>query len=132
MVDLSGQFHQVDRHEIAARLRAVLTPALSASRLRTVAGRLKVTVAALRASIGQTDPQPSAAVVLAVVRQYGVDPTWILTGEYNSATHREALENPESVVRLLARTPLRNDLLDRPPPARHLSGRASRTDSPAP
>jgi hypothetical protein len=129
VVDLSGELHQVDRYEVAARLRALLTPALSSTRLRTVAARLDVTASVLRASIDESEPHPSAAVVLAVVRQYGVDPTWILTGEYNAVTHREALEHPASVERLLARTALRNDLLDRPPPRRLASDNSVRRDT---
>lgn len=105
--------YAVDRRELAARLRALLQPTLSSMRLRTVAARLNVTARSLRDSIDGDDPHPSSAVVLAIVQHYGVDPTWLLTGEYDSATHRQALEDPASVVRLLARTTLRLDPLDR-------------------
>ncbi len=112
MADGSHVPYEVDRLEIAARLRALLAPALASNRLRSIAARLQVSPQALRASIDHGDPHPSSAVVLAVVQLYGVDPTWLVTGEYNSATHREALEDPASVVRLLARTALRDDLCD--------------------
>ena len=48
-----------------------------------------------------------------MVQHFGVDPTWLLIGDYNGVTHREALEDPATVARLLARTALRNDLLER-------------------
>ena len=105
--------YDVDRHELAARLRALLQPALQATRLRALAARLNVKPRSLRDSIDCDDPHPSSAVVLAVVQHYGVDPTWLLTGEYDMATHRQALEDPASVVRLLARSALRFDVLDR-------------------
>lgn len=104
---------EIDFRELAARLRALLQPALGSTSVRATAGRLHVSPRALRASIERGSPRPSSAVVLAVVQHYGVDPTWLLTGEYSSSTHRESLEDPTSVVRLLARTALRNDLLDR-------------------
>jgi lambda repressor-like predicted transcriptional regulator len=103
----------INRHDVAARLRALLDPALRKSRLRTVAVQLGVSPHALRSSIDASGPHPSADVILAVVQQYGVDPTWILTGEYNSATHREALEDPASAIRLLARSAIRTDRIDR-------------------
>lgn len=44
-----------------------------------------------------------ARVVAAVARVYGLDPTWILTGKYDSATHRIAIARDESELnRLLA------------------------------
>lgn len=104
--------YDIDRRDIASRLRALLAPAIASDGLRTIAARLRVSPRALRASIEGDDPHPSSAVVLAVVLHHGVDPTWLLTGEYNGATHREALEDPASVARLLARTSLRDSLSD--------------------
>jgi hypothetical protein len=104
-----GLPYEVDRRELAARLDALLAPAFRASRMRTIATRLGVSAKALRASMDVDDPRPTAAVVIAVVRHYGVDPMWLLSGEYNGRTHREALEDPDSVMRLVARTTLRDD-----------------------
>ena len=112
MANGSHGFYEVDRREIAARLRALLARALASDRLRTIAAQLRVSPGALRASIDDSDPHPSSGVVLAVVQHYGVDPTWLVTGEYSTASHREALEDPASVARLLARTPLRDSLFD--------------------
>lgn len=99
----------VNRMQIAERLRALLTPVIRRSRIRSVADELHVKARTLRESIDEIAPSPSVDVLLAVVRCYGVDPTWLLTGEYDSATHREALEHPASAARLLARTSLPRD-----------------------
>lgn len=36
------------------------------------------------------------AMLTSIVRMYGLDPTWVITGKYDPSTHRIALE--ESVV----------------------------------
>lgn len=43
-------------------------------------------------SIDELGPVPALAVITAIVREYGVDPTWLVTGEYDAQTHRMALE----------------------------------------
>lgn len=50
--------------------------------------RLKVDEVSLRISIDDLAPYPTVDVISAIVRVYGVDPSWLLTGEYDSATHR--------------------------------------------
>ena len=104
----------VDRMQIAERLRALLTPVIRRSRIRAVADELHVKARTLRESIDEIAPNPTVEVLFAVARFYGVDPTWLLTGEYDSATHREALEHPASAARLLARTSLPRDRSTRP------------------
>ncbi|HET7373916.1 MAG TPA: hypothetical protein VFJ20_11040 [Gemmatimonadaceae bacterium] len=104
----------VDRTQIAERLRALLTPVIRRSRIRAVADELHVKARTLRESIDEIAPNPSVDVLFAVVRFYGVDPTWLLTGEYDSSSHREALEHPASAARLLARTSLPRDRSTRP------------------
>lgn len=99
----------VDRRRIAVRIRALLYPMIRKSGTRAVAADLDVSADNLQTSIDLENPHPSVEVVLAVIRYHGVDPTWLLTGEYDLATHREALENPSSAVTLLARTPLRRE-----------------------
>jgi len=69
-----------------------------------MAQSLGVRESTLRASIDEESPRPWVEVVLAVVRRFGVDPTWILTGVYDSATHRAALEDEANAERLLSRT----------------------------
>ena len=58
----------------------------------TAARRLAVGEIALRTALDEVAPVLTPEVVAAVVREYGVDPTWLLTGDYDSQTHRMALE----------------------------------------
>lgn len=106
---MTGFGLNVDRWKIAVRIRALLYAAIRRSGLRAVAADLDVTAESLQISIDLQNPHPSVEVLLAVICHHGVDPTWLLTGEYDLATHREALENPASAASLLARTSLRRD-----------------------
>jgi len=106
---MTGLGFTVDRWRIAVRIRALLYAAIRRSGLRAVAADLDVTAESLQVSTDLQNPHPSVEVLLAVIRYHGVDPTWLLTGEYDLATHREALENPASAASLLARTSLRRD-----------------------
>lgn len=99
----------VDRWRIAVRMRALLFPAIRKSGVRAVAADLDVPADSLQASIDLENPHPSVEMLMAVIRVHGVDPTWLLTGEYDLATHREALENPSSAITLLSRTSLRRE-----------------------
>lgn len=96
----------IDRFAVAARLRALIFANDPLASPGAIAESLGVRESMLRASIDVTSPQPWVEVLLAVIRRYGVDPTWILTGVYDASTHREALENDPSIERLLARTTL--------------------------
>jgi hypothetical protein len=42
--------------------------------------------------------EPTLSVIVAVVREFAVDPTWLLTGEYNAGTHRSAIDDPARAV----------------------------------
>ena len=75
---------------IAARIKGLIAgqdPSLS-----DAARRLKVDEVSLRMSVDDLAPYPTIDVVAAVVREYGVDPTWLLTGEYDSSVHRMMAE----------------------------------------
>ena len=91
-----------DRIAIAARIRSLLAgqdggdPAVCAH-------RLNVDELGLRMSIDELAPNPTINVIIAIVTAYGVDPTWLLTGEYDSATHRAVLEESEPVERAVSR-----------------------------
>ena len=54
--------------------------------------RLGVSADALRLSTDVDDPHPAIEVLDALVRVEGVDPTWLLTGEYDFAAHQRAIE----------------------------------------
>ena len=91
--------------EIASRIRGLLS---GQGDLSALAARLHVDEVALRISIDELSPYPTLGVIAAVVREYAVDPSWLLTGTYSAATHREALsaatnELPVKVARVARR-----------------------------
>jgi hypothetical protein len=57
-----------------------------------LASGLGVEERALRMSIDELAPQPTVEVLAAVIRTYGIDPSWLLTGQYDAATHRTVME----------------------------------------
>ena len=84
----------MDRAGIAERLRALIG-GLDSATICAVAARLGVEELSLRMSIDPDSPHPTVEVLAAAIGEYGVDPTWLLTGRYSSRTHREAVENPQ-------------------------------------
>lgn len=103
----------IDRFAIAARLRALVFARDGLATPGAIAETLGVRESMLRASIDEESPHPWMELLLAVIRVYGVDPTWLLTGEYNQSTHREALEDEASAERLLSRTMLAREAKSR-------------------
>lgn len=53
-------------------------------------------------SIDDLDPHPVFEVMVSGVQVYGVDPTWLVCGEYDSTRHRQALEDDAAIARVLA------------------------------
>jgi hypothetical protein len=82
----------IDPTQIAARLRALLVH-VDESGLANLASRLSVDVNELRESLDAARPRPTIPILAAVVREFGIDPCWLLTGEYNSQTHYASLED---------------------------------------
>jgi hypothetical protein len=78
-----------DNGQIAARLRGLLS---GQGEPQALAARLRVDETALRMSIDLVSPYPTLDVIAAVVREYAVDPNWLITGEYDSGSHRAAIE----------------------------------------
>jgi hypothetical protein len=66
--------------------------------LSATAVRLGVAEVSLRASIDPDEPKPPLDVLLAIIREYAVDPMWLLSGEYDLAIHRRAIEGEESIT----------------------------------
>lgn len=80
-----------------------------------MASKLGVDEVSLRMSVDSLAPYPTLDVLSAVVTAYGVDPTWLITGDYNSGTHRaletepqRALEGMREMIRALQTQPLHN------------------------
>lgn len=87
----------MDSKAIAARLRGLIGGQEQGD-LGAVASRLGVDEVSLRMSVDLESPYPTLEVLSAVVSAYGVDPTWLITGEYNPATHRISEVTPDRAV----------------------------------
>ena len=77
--------------DIADRIRGLIGG--QGQSLAQVALKLGVDELALRISLDDVSPYPTVEVIAALVRAYGVDPAWLLTGEYDPEIHRAALES---------------------------------------
>src|ERR1043166_9833456 len=80
----------IDRHAIAARIRGLIGGQDHGIIERT-ARRLEISEVTLRISTDELDPHPTLEVLDALVREYGVDPTWLMTGDYDAASHRRGV-----------------------------------------
>jgi hypothetical protein len=124
-----------DRFSVASRVRTLLDDPDDTD-LAAVARRLRVDELEFRMTIDIESPRPTMDVLLAVIREYAVDPTWLLTGDYDSSTHRRAVDGDREglvdVVKDVARrhdTPLHIPALpavwpDAPPPSPPTSAEA--------
>lgn len=90
MPDASLSEH-LDAAAVAGRVRQLLTNDVG-DNSDAFAGRLRVSADALRLTTDVDHPQPTLDVLIAVVREFGVDPMWLLTGVYDAATHRAVLD----------------------------------------
>lgn len=81
-----------DRLAVAERVRRLLA-GLDSGDLGVIANRLGVDELALRMTIDDTVPHPVVDVLAAVVAHLGVDPSWLIKGEYDLATHRRVEED---------------------------------------
>jgi len=113
----------MDRHGVASRIRELIG-VRDRRELASIAARLSVSEMALRMSIDDLSPHPTIEILVSIVRTYGVDPTWLLYGEYRSASHIEAATaeetgGREAVTRLVKR------LLDDRDTARGIQHRTS-------
>jgi len=97
----------MDRHGIAARIRGLINGQEKGD-IAEIAARLGVPELSLRMSVDELSPHPTIEVLAAIVRTYGIDPSWLLNGEYSSASHIEAATveetgGREAVTRLVNR-----------------------------
>jgi len=106
---------------IAARIRGLIGG--QEVNAPDAAKRLRVDEVSLRISIDELAPYPTVDVIAAVVREYGVDPTWLLVGEYDSNTHRNMADKHTGELPLAI-----NHLIDRITP--HRGSETIRRESP--
>ncbi len=92
---------QSDNAAVAARIRGLIS---GQGDIGEVAARLHIDEVALRISTDELSPYPTMNVIRAVIREYGVDPSWLLTGDYSAASHREALQaNTSELPRVVSK-----------------------------
>ena len=84
----------IDRQSVALRVRALLAGQGSFD-LGAAAARLAVKEGSLRMSLDDIAPYPTVEVLTAVIREFGVDPSWLLWGTYDASTHRSATESED-------------------------------------
>lgn len=84
----------MDRHGIAQRIRGLISLQDDGD-LARIARQLRIEEVSLSMSIDDFAPYPTEEVLAAVLRHYAVDPAWLLTGEYSTATHTLALASDE-------------------------------------
>jgi hypothetical protein len=93
----------IDRSAIAARIRHLLG-AENPIDIDALADRLRVGAFALRRSLDEMAPDPTLDVLASIVQEFGVDPSWLVHGEYNSATHHAVLDDNYNVRPVLRHT----------------------------
>jgi hypothetical protein len=91
LLDTSSPLCPEDRAGVARRLRELFANS-EGLEPGAVARRLGISEIALRMSIDEESPRPTAEVLVAAVRYHGVDPNWLLTGEYDLSVHRKAID----------------------------------------
>src|SRR5438067_10087955 len=94
-----GDVLALDWRAIAERVRGLVRVQHSAD-ISLVARRLGVSELSLRASFENAQHPPSLDLLTAIVKTYGLDPSWVLTGAYDASTHRVALENNTDEIRI--------------------------------
>lgn len=104
-----------DRAGIAERIRTLIAGRDDGD-FAGIAERLRVEELSLRMSIDDLSPHPTIEVIMAVIREYGVDPTWLLTGKYDSNSHRAAIEGDELPGPLRDFIAYRRGSISEPPP----------------
>jgi hypothetical protein len=90
----------IDWRAVSERIRSLIG-ASSEPDLPGAALRLGVTERQLREAVSGRSRFGSLKVLAAVVRVYGLDPSWLMTGEYDGTTHRASLEGDQAEIDLL-------------------------------
>ena len=103
----------LDAHGIAERVRRLMS-GQDLRDLVVTACRLGVKEPDLRRMIEGRSAHAPLDILAALVNAYGVDPRWLLYGEYDCATHRRALDEGATGANLLR-------LATRPDPRRKRS-----------
>ena len=87
----------VDWKGVAGRIKGLINLS-DRAQLPSAAARLGVDEQTLRQAIEEESPSSTLKVISALIRVYGLDPTWVMTGAYDAATHRKALEGDAGTI----------------------------------
>lgn len=110
-----------DPKELASRVQGLLQARFKGD-LLSAAGALEVEAEELRRIVEDEAENPRLDVLSALVRFFGVDPCWLVTGEYDWRAHLRTLEaededpSTDSKPLLLRLTTPRGDDIRRPIP----------------
>jgi hypothetical protein len=115
----------VNAQAIRKRLLALLA-ASHLERLDEAARRLGVSEGALAESLDAKHPSQSIEILTAFVDFAGVDPTWLVTGEYDLRTHRDVLADDGEYMRLVLRRLMGGRQTPAPPTIQKLDYRQRR------
>lgn len=117
--------HESEAREIAFRIRGLIA-GQDQGLIEATARRLGVTELSLRISIDDDEPHPTFEVLTALIREYGVDPTWLITGGYDVVSHRIAVDAEAryaamELARVMSKTPNgASPAVSEAPPSQHL------------
>src|SRR5688572_25413140 len=92
-----------DWQAIAQRLKGLVGMS-DRAKLSSAAVRLDVDLEDLERAIKGESPASILRVVAAMVRVYGLDPSWLVTGRYDPNTHRVGTRRDAAAVEELLRT----------------------------
>jgi hypothetical protein len=90
----------VDWTGIAGRINGLISMS-DRAQIESAAARLGVDQQTLRLAVHDKSPTATLRVINALIRVYGLDPTWVMTGQYDAATHRAAMEGDAKKVEQL-------------------------------
>ena len=93
----------IDWTKISERL-AGLVKVDDARDIPTIAGRLGVDEASLRTVVLKDSGGVSTRSIAIIARLYGLDPTWVITGKYDPATHSRALNANVDEISIIVNT----------------------------
>jgi hypothetical protein len=85
---------EIDALALAARVQGLIQGRFAGD-VRTAAQAVEVDEKELRDIVEHATDHPSLDVLAAIVRRFGVDACWLLTGEYDWKSHRLQLVQEE-------------------------------------
>ena len=92
----------LDWHEVSNRINGLLKLG-DAEDMRRASERLGVRQSHIEETIGRHSRLSTLKVAAAMVRVYGIDPSWLLTGTYDATTHKVGLRKVAEEIEVVLR-----------------------------